>query len=31
MRDESEFVNWQKEMKEKDKYEQLENQQRRKI
>ncbi len=31
MRDESEFENWQKEMKEKDKYEQLQLQQRRKI
>ena len=31
MRDESEFENWQKEMKEKDKYEQLEAQQRKKI
>ena len=31
MRDESEYENWRKEMKEKDKYEELEAQQRKKI
>lgn len=31
MRDESEYENWKKEMKEKDKYEEMQNQQRRKI
>ena len=31
MRDESEFESWKKEMKEKDRYEELEQQQRRKI
>ena len=31
MRDESEYENWKKEMKEKDKYEELQNHQRRKI
>lgn len=31
MRDESEYQNWKKQMKEKDTFEQLENQQRRKI
>ena len=31
MRDESEFENWKKQMKQKDKYEQMQNQQKRKI
>ena len=31
MRDETEYENWKKEMKEKDMYEQLQNQQKRKI
>ena len=31
MRDETEFENWKKEMKEKDEYDKLEQQQRRKI
>ncbi len=31
MRDESEYENWKKEQKEKDRYDEMENQQRRKI